>query len=398
MTNPASASTCQNPPPTIDTSAPIMSNQAVADAVNGLEAKITGLGLGSSSPGFSVGVIYDQSLLFAAGFGCANIEKTIAATPDTIYHIESLTKVFDATMMMQLRDCGKFALTDQVNQYVPEAWYQAFSLEPVPLLESVSPTFLELSSHTAGLPDQMFVGLSSAAEFFAKLQTEVVAPQPWPYSYSDIGFVTLGQSDAIIAAQSWSGQTYHTWVDDKIFSPLSMTNSVFGYANADQSLLAMPYHRKKGSTGPFHAAPDNGYADGFPPAGSIYTNVWDMAQFIMLQFRTGPVGGDQILASSSIQEMFRPVAPTQGNGSIGIGWFVAPFGEKYTVISKNGGDAWWASLARMIPELKLGVVAFANTGTAGLALTKLEKAIFSLMIPALASVTPATSLPDAKGG
>jgi len=361
-----------------------MSNKAVADAVNGLEAKINALGLGSSSPGFSVGVIYDQSLFFAAGFGCADIEKAIAATPDTIYHIESLTKVFDATMMMQLRDLGKFALTDQVNQYVPEAYYLEYSLDPIPSLEPVSPTFLELSSHTAGLPDQMFVGLSSAAEFFAKLQTELVAPQPWPYSYSDIGFVTLGQSDAIIAAQSWPGQTYHTWVENNIFTPLRMTKSVFGNTYADQSLLAMPYHRKKGSTGPFHAAPDNGYADGFPPAGSIYTNVWDMAQFIMLQFRTGPVGGDQILASSSIQEMFVPVAPTQGHGSVGIGWFIAPFG-KYTVISKNGGDAWWSSLARMIPELKLGVVAFGNAGFTGQALPKLEAAIFSSMIPALAT-------------
>jgi CubicO group peptidase (beta-lactamase class C family) len=278
-------------------------------------------------------------------------------------------------MMMQLRDLGKFALTDQVNQYVPEAYYVEYTLEPV------SPTFLELSSHTAGLPDQMFVGLSSAAEFFAKLQTEVVAPAPWPYSYSDIGFVTLGQSDAIIAAQS-----YHDWVDNKIFSPLGMTNSVFGNTNADQSLLAMPYSRPKGSTGPFHAAPEKGYADGFPPAGSIYTNVPDMAQFIMLQFRSGPVGGDQILASTSIQEMFQPVATTQGHGSVGIGWFIAPFGEKYTIISKNGGDPWWASLARMIPELKLGVVAFANTGSAGQALSLLEKAIFSSIIPALASV------------
>jgi CubicO group peptidase (beta-lactamase class C family) len=375
MNNPTPTSTCQNPPPTIDTSAPIMSNQVVATAVDGLAAKIAATGVGSNLPGFSVGVIYDQYLLFAAGFGCANIEQTIAAAPQTIYHIESLTKVFDATMMMQLRDLGNFQLSDQVNTYVPGAYYKDTTGA------TVSPTFLELSSHTAGLPDQMFVGLTTPAEFFAKLETEVVAPAPWPYSYSDIGFVTLGQSDAIIAQQS-----YHNWVDNKIFSPLSMSNSVFGHTNADQSLLAVPYSRPKGSTGSFHPAIPKGYLDGFPPAGSIFTNVPDMAQFIMLQFRTGPVGGDQILASTSIQEMFQPVAPTQGHASVGIGWFIAPFGEKYTVISKNGGDTWWSSLARMIPELKLGVVAFANTGFAGAALPTLEAAIFSSMVPALASV------------
>jgi hypothetical protein len=69
--------------------------------------------------------------------------------------------------------------------------------------------------------------------------------------------------------------------------------------------------------------------------------------------------------------MFMPVAPTQGHGSVGIGWFIAPFGEKYTVIFKNGGDTWWSSLAHMIPELKLGVVAFANPGFAGDALPSL---------------------------
>lgn len=364
-----------------------MSNKAVADAVNGLAKTIGDTGVGASFPGFSVGVIYDQSVLFAAGFGCANIEQTIAATPDTIYHIESLTKVFDATMMMQLRDCGKFALTDQVNQYVPEAWYQAFSLEFVPPLKSVSPTFLELSSHTAGLPDQMFVGLSTADQFFAKLQTEIVLPgPPWPYSYSDISFVTLSQSDAIIAQQS-----YHDWVYEKIFQPLCMTNSAYGYSNVNKSLVAVPYSRPKGSTN-FCPAIHKGYADSFPPAGSIFTNIPDMAKFIMLQFRTGPAGGDQILAGSSIQEMFVPVAPTQGHGSVGIGWFIAPFGQ-YTVISKNGGDTWWSSLARMIPELKLGVVAFGNAGFTGQALPLLEKAIFSSMIPALASVTTEPSPP-----
>jgi CubicO group peptidase (beta-lactamase class C family) len=116
----------------------------------------------------------------------------------------------------------------------------------------------------------------------------------------------------------------------------------------------------------------------------LIADVPDMAQFIMLQFRAGPVGGNQIVAGSSIQEMFVPVAPTQGHGSVGIGWFIAPFG-KYTVISKNGGDAWWSSLARMIPELKLGVVAFGNAGFTGQALPKLEAAIFSSMIPVLAS-------------
>jgi CubicO group peptidase (beta-lactamase class C family) len=368
-------STCQNPPPTIDKSAPIMSNAAVSAAVNGLAAKIAATGVGSSFPGFSVGVIYDQYLLFAAGFGCADIEKSTAAAPETIYHIESLTKVFDATMMMQLRDLGNFQLSDQVNKYVPDAYYKDTSGA------TVSPTFIELSSHTAGLPDAMFVGLTTPAQFFAKLETEVVAPAPWPYSYSDISFVTLSQSDAIIA-----GQSYHDWVDNKIFEPLGMTNSVYGYTNADQSLLAVPYSRPKGSTGPFHPAlGENGYVDGFLPAGSIFTNVPDMAQFIMLQFRTGPVGGNQILASTSIQEMFEPVAPTQGHGSVGIGWFTVPYGEKYTLISKNGGDNWWSSLARMIPELKLGIVAFGNTGFTGQALPSLEAAILSSMIPALAS-------------
>lgn len=359
-----------------------MSNKAVAAAVNGLEAKIKATGAESTFPGFSVGVIYDQNLLFAAGFGCANIEKTIAATPETIYHIESLAKVFEATMMMQLRDCDKFALTDPVNQYVPEVFYQEVTLQPFPPLQPVSPTFLELASHTAGLPHQMFVGISTVDQLFAKLQTEIVLPSPWPYSYSDIGFVTLSQADACIA-----GQSYHGFVNDQIFARLGMSNSVFGSTNANQSLLAMPYTRKKGSTGPFHAAPDKGYADGFPPTGSIYTNVCDMAKFIMLQFRKGPAGGDQILASTSIQEMFVPVAPTQGHGSVGIGWFIAPWGN-YTIISKNGGDTWWSSLVRMIPELKLGVVAFGNTGFTGQALPNLEKAIFSSMVPALAHVTP----------
>src|SRR5262249_39357806 len=75
-------------------------------------------------PSLAVAVVLDQQVIFAAGFGCADIAGGVGATPQTIYKIESITKVFDATMAMQQRDAGKFALGDTVGGYVPLVYYQ----------------------------------------------------------------------------------------------------------------------------------------------------------------------------------------------------------------------------------------------------------------------------------
>ncbi|MGH2584507.1 MAG: serine hydrolase domain-containing protein [Dehalococcoidia bacterium] len=372
---PGGAPSCGAPTVT-PSSATLLHNPRVAAAIASLPGEIEVLRLKVGIPSVALGIVHDQQVLFEAGFGCANVAAGIPATPRTVYRIGSITKVFQATMLMQLRDTGRLELSDPVERYVPEVFYRA------PDGSRASPTFLQLASHTAGLPQAMPRGLSTVPQFLRYVEGITAEAAPGTrYAYSNVGFVLLGQACAMIA-----GEPYHALVDHHIFAPLGMTSCTYDISTVDRSRLAVGYtHLEQTTTGRQGRAA--GYGNPFPPSGTILSTVEDMERFIMLQFRRGPAGGDQILAGGSIEEMWRPVAPTQGRASIAIGWHTAPFGSQ-TLVSKNGGQAGFTSLLCMLPELKLGVIGFVNMSPeagpgAGSWLAELERMILTRLAGAL---------------
>lgn len=364
---------CQNPAPAVASVGGGVSPMLVS-ALQGLSGMLAPTV--AQLPSLAVAVVLDQQVIFAAGFGCADIAGGVAATPQTIYKIESITKVFDATMAMQQRDAGKFALGDTVDGYVPQVLYTLMDGQ------RFSPTFLELASHTSGLPDAVPGSLMTLPQFWQYLESRTAIKPPGIYAYSDLGFAALSQSVSLIA-----GQEYHDYVAANIFQPLGITSATYDYTTLlGNPALAVPY--APGPGGSWRDAAPGGYQTTFEVAGNIFISVTDMAKVVMLQFRTGPAGGSQILACSSLQEMWQPVAPTQGGDYATIGWFAGPYGPDYTFISKNGGNPWWSSLARFIPELRLGVVAFTNTGHVGATLARLEQAVLQALVPLLPGNPP----------
>ena len=71
-------------------------------------------------PGMSLVIVYDQEVLLSKGYGYADLEKKIPATPQTVYRTGSVTKSFTVLMLMQLRDAGKLHLDDPIEKYLPE--------------------------------------------------------------------------------------------------------------------------------------------------------------------------------------------------------------------------------------------------------------------------------------
>jgi CubicO group peptidase (beta-lactamase class C family) len=85
----------------------------------------------------------------------------------------------------------------------------------------------------------------------------------------------------------------------------------------------------------------------------------DLGRFLMLQLRTGPAGGAQILDSRTVREMWRPVAPADGGRAAAIGWFVSRRGDE-TLVAKDGGQPGFTALVQRVPERKLGLVLLVN--------------------------------------
>src|SRR6516225_949623 len=97
-------------------------------------------------PGLAVGVVYDQQLVWAQGFGFADVDKKIPMTPATKFRMASHSKLFTATAIMQLRDAGKVHLDEAVSAYLP--W---FHISPANA-DDPAITIEELLTHSAGLP------------------------------------------------------------------------------------------------------------------------------------------------------------------------------------------------------------------------------------------------------
>ena len=97
-------------------------------------------------PGVVVGVVSDQELVWAQGFGFANVEANRPMAPDTRFRMASHSKLFTATSIMQLREQGRLRLDDPVSEYLP--WFRVQSAEP----DDPPITLEHLLTHSSGLP------------------------------------------------------------------------------------------------------------------------------------------------------------------------------------------------------------------------------------------------------
>jgi len=100
-------------------------------------------------PGLSVAVVKDGQLVYSEAFGWADAPAELPATPETIYHWWSMTKIPTALAILQLYDSEQLDLDDPVGRYLP---FFEVELNHVP---NTSITIRQLLRHTSGLPDTM---------------------------------------------------------------------------------------------------------------------------------------------------------------------------------------------------------------------------------------------------
>ena len=118
----------------------------VADAIALLDLWIEEQRTYRDLPGLSIGVVHDQELVWAKGYGTSDLETEAPVTPETVFRVGSITKLFTATAIMQLRDAGKLRLDDPVSTHLP--WFEVkSSFEDEPEI-----TVRHLLTHTSGLP------------------------------------------------------------------------------------------------------------------------------------------------------------------------------------------------------------------------------------------------------
>lgn len=272
---------------------------SVADAVTLLDLWIKEQMAHQHLPGMSIGIVYDQQLIWAQGYGYADLERKVPATAQTIYRIGSVTKFFTATGIMLLRDAGKLRLDDPIREYLP--WFNIQN----PFDDASEVTIWHLLTHTSGLPrnaafphwtDLKFPTREELRESLAG--QKLVYPPGERVKYSNLGATLAGE--VIIAV---SGEDYATYIQRHIMDPLNMGSSGVFPTTAIQGKMAIGYQRLLPDGNRKVTVPHE--TNGMAPMGNIYSTVEDMAKLVTLQFHDGPAGGNHILKGSSLREMRR---------------------------------------------------------------------------------------------
>lgn len=307
--------------------------------------------------GMSAGVVYDRDIIWTKGYGYANWSRKIPADSKSVYDIGSIAKVFNATALLLLRDAGRLSLDDPIEKYLPEFKCASRYPDPKP------PTFRQVVAHVGGLPRDFGVDEGEktirqppAAEVLKSLRQDCTLVYS-PFTrlhYSNLGVCLIGQALGRV-----SGQSYPQYVTEHIIRPLEMRMTGWDLTEEMKAHQAIGYWPAGAGgnrgEGPVWLPGDFGH-----PAGGLYTNVEDLAKFVILQWQDGSAGAKQILSGTTLREMRSPVfLADDWREGYGVGWSLSRVAG-VTTVGHGGGHAATASFLSFVPDLRVGLVLLIN--------------------------------------
>lgn len=308
-------------------------------AVDSLFAAYTG----SSVPGASVVVIRDGQVVVRRAYGSADLERHVAATPETDYRLASVSKQFTAMAVMLLAQDGKLRYDQPVRDFLPELPGAARAV-----------TVRHLLNHTSGLwdyealiPESRTTQLNDADVLALVASKDALSFAPGTtYCYSNSGYVLLG----IIVARA-SGMSFPDFLRTRIFAPLGMRASVAHVEGRDTvPHRAYGYSPRAGS----FVQTDRSVTSATLGDGGIYTNVDDMARW------------DQALSSGTLapaaamtEATTPPALPGGAPTEYGFGWFI----DSYRGVKRwrhTGETSGFRNAILRFPERRLTIVILTN--------------------------------------
>jgi len=308
-------------------------------------------------PGASLAVVHDQELVYAKGFGYAHVEAQVPATPNTMYSICSISKLFTSVSLMQLRDRGLVSLRDPVEEHLE--WFDLRQQFP-----ELGPVTIEgILTHSSGLPREADAPYWSGPDFPFPTHDQVVEglsgqemlyPARTHYQYSNLGLTLAGE---IVMAKS--GVRWEDYVQQHILDPLGMENTTTEHLDefrGDQ--LATGYSAKQ-RNGTRKAIPPY-QVRGIGPAAGMLSTVEDLAGFASWQFRLLDGHDEGILQRNTLREMYRVhwLEP-DGGPARGLGFSISVRDGK-TFVGHGGSCPGYESSLNIRPKDKIATTFMTN--------------------------------------
>ena len=242
--------------------------------------------------GAVISVVKDGKLIFAKGYGYADMEKRKPVAADaTLFRPGSISKLFTWTAVMQLVEQGKLDLDKDVNGYIDFTIPPDFG-KPI--------TLRDIMTHTSGLEEtarDLFVAdaqhLTPLDQYLKQHLPKRIFPPSTVPAYSNYATTLAGY-----IVQRVSGKPFEQYIAENIFSPLGMKRTTFVQPLPDElkPLMSAGYRKASDKPQPFE------FVEAFP-AGSVSTTAKDMAVFMIAHLQDGKFEDKQILRPETAKLM-----------------------------------------------------------------------------------------------
>lgn len=327
-------------------------------------------------PGAALGILRvpqgREDELVEAAVGVLNKDTGVEVTKDTVFQIGSITKVWTATVLMQLVDEGLLNLDAPVVEVLPE-----LRLADPDVTKQV--TMRHLLTHTSGIDGDVFTDTGRGDDCIEKYVASLVEvaqnhPLGATWSYCNSGFVLAGR-----VIEKLTGGTWDKAVRDRIFVPLGLEHTI---TLPEEALLhrAAVGHVAEGTDEPSRA-PVWTLPRSLGPAGLIGSTAADLLGFARMHLTAGMApDGTRLLDASSAAAMTTlqaemPDKYTLGD-SWGIGWIRFGWNGR-RLIGHDGNTIGQSAFLRLLPDEGLAVALLTNGGNARDLYQELYREIFA---------------------
>ncbi len=308
-----------------------------------------------SVPGAALGILRDGQIVDVAA-GVLSTATSVEARPNDVFHLGSITKVWTATLIMQLVDEGEITLDTPVVEALPE-----FSNPD--RVSRAGITVRHLLNHTSGL-DDVYADTGDGDDCIARYVAELrdlpdVRPAGEIFSYCNTGIVLAGRIVEVITGRPWNAA-----LRERLIDPLALTATITRPQEAVLHRVAVGHpgglRADSGPTAVWSGPRCLG------PTGRISARVHDLLVFARMHL-SGGIGPDgrRLLSAASARAMAGDevalAGPSPMGGSWGLGWARDRWDGR-PVIGHDGTGIGQLAFLRMLPEQDFAVALLTNGG------------------------------------
>jgi CubicO group peptidase (beta-lactamase class C family) len=314
-----------------------------------------------NTPGIGVGIVVNDKLVFAKGYGYRDYEKKLPFTPTTLCQIASNSKLFTAVAAGMLVEQGKLTWDNPVRDAVPTIQFYNDQLNN-------NVTLRDMLSHRTGVTRHDLIWFKSPftrKQLFEKLKyLEPQQPMRETFLYNNLMFSAVGY-----IVELKSGKTWEQYVRENIFQPLDMPTSTYTISD----MLKHPDHgvpyREKRDSFELYMIPYYEDTEGVAPAGAIISNIDELSHWLIALMNDGKYNGKQVLRPNVLKATMQPAIGLPNalgealgywellNPDYGMGRQTASYRGR--LLTFHGGDLpGFHSQVSFLPNDKIGVIVF----------------------------------------